>query len=466
MDDFRELEKRKQQADDANSKVSFDDFLKMFKDGQGLDQPAVTIPYRKENDDTSTLPPLGLGIGGQQEIVAMPSGSTPDESVSMSAPPEENIISKLKALAPGISRGPALAPIQPTEHNIPQPQAPAAATDLADTQFADAQEQARQNRMNAGMQLASAQIGKGIASLGAGGKVDVDTSGQEMLAKTADAPIKDLEAGRKSEKEFLDLMDDKKKNDPKSEVSQLYRTAFKKLGVSIGEGATAAELEKASPTITAAINAQLSSEAQKLRYAEIRESKEERVSNKKAELDDKYMSKFNDTVNKFEKEKTEGDKYFDTALSLADEATKSPTAAINLARALIKSIEGAGARVSDKDIQTTLRAGGVGDNVIAQLQEAQTGTIPAFQAKDVKNLMNVMKKISDTKFGERKEQMIHRQAKLLKTTPEAIKEATFMPEAKREISSNSVKIILPNGKTGMIPRENLAEALKRGAKEI
>lgn len=278
MDDFRKLEKLKQQADDATSKVSFDDFLKMFKDGQGLDQPAVTIPYRKENDDTSMLPPLGLGIGGQQEIVAMPSGATQDESVSMTPPPEENIISKLKALAPGISRAPALAPVQPRDPNISSPQAVTATapTSLVDQKFIDAQEQSRQNRMNAGMQLASAQIGKGIASLGAGGKVDVDTSGQDHLMKTADAPMQDLAAGRKSEKEFLDLMDDQKKNDPKSEVSQLYRTAFEKLGVKIGSNATAAELEKASPTITNAINAQLTRESHKLQYAALAEQKAEK----------------------------------------------------------------------------------------------------------------------------------------------------------------------------------------------
>lgn len=444
--------------------ATFEDFLKMFKESQGLDQPAVTIPYAKENDNTSQLPPLGMAIGGQQEIVALPSGSTPDESEPAPQPQAPqlppDIMSKLKAVSSGVSRSPAIAP----QADAGIPSAPPAS--LVDQKFIDAQERARQNRMNAGMQLASAQIGKGIASLGAGGKVDVDTSGQEHLQKTANAPVEDLATSRKQEKEFLDLMDDQKKNDPKSEVSKLYRTAFKQLGVSIGENATASELEKASPTITTAINAQLSREAQKLRYAEMKDAKEERRSTKKAELDDKYMEKFNSAINKFEKEKVEGDKYFDTAVSLADESTKSPTAAINLARALIKSIEGAGARVSDKDIQTTLRAGGVSDNVISKLQEAQTGTIPAFQAQDVKKLMKVMKGISDAKFNERKEQMVYRQANLLKTTPDEIKKATFMPEAKREAASDSVKVQLPDGRVGSIPRANLEAAKKQGAKEI
>lgn len=438
--------------------ASFEDFLKIFKDTQGIDQPAVTIPYRKEDD--LAIPPIGVTNGGQQEVTALPRDMVTDPAimseptVSPQAVPE--IISKLKAVA-GASRSPAV---------VPQGMAPSAVpTDLTDKIYADAQAKAKDNRKYAELLAAGNQAAAGIASLGAGSQVKVDPSGQQMLMNSADAPIKDVEASRKQEKEFLDLMDDKKKNDPNSEASKLYRETFKKLGVKIGDNATAAELEKAAPTITTAINAQLAREAQQLRMAEIAESRAERNASKKTELDDKYMAKFNDTINKFEKEKVEGDKYFDTALSLADEATRSPTAAINLARSLIKSIEGAGARVSDKDIQTTLRAGGVSDIAISRLQEAETGTIPEFQAKDVTKLMKVMKEISDKKFNERKEQMIYRQAKLLNTTPDAIKEATFMPETKKEVS-DTVKVVLPNGKTGTIPRANLEAAKKQGAKEI
>jgi hypothetical protein len=441
--------------------ASFDDFLKMFKDSQGIDQPAVTIPYRP--DESAVMPPLGLAIGGQQEIVGMPSGSTPDESMPAempAAPPQitPDVINKLKAMS--ASRAPTAVP-----QAMPIPAKPP--VDLEDKQYLGAQDEARKNRKYAELLAASNQMAQGVASLGAGKKVDVNNAGAEMLMKSADAPVKDLTEQRKQEKEFLDLMDDKKKNDPTSEVSQLYRKAFKDLGVQLGDGATASELEKASPVIAQAINTQLNREAQKLRYAELADNKAERNNDKKRELDDKYMSKFNDTINKFEKEKVEGDKYFDTALTLADDATKSPTAAVNLARSLIKSIEGAGARVSDKDIETTLRAGGVSDNAIAQLQTAESGTIPPFQAEDVKKLMRAMKAISDTKFNERKEQMVYRQAQLLKTTPERIKEATFMPEAKKESTeSNTVRVISPAGKTGTIPRSNLEAAKKQGFKEI
>jgi hypothetical protein len=303
-------------------------------------------------------------------------------------------------------------------------------TDMSDKEFLKAQEDAKFNRRLAGLLAAGEGIGDGIAGLGAGTKLDTEKSGViKGLGETSDNPIKDLASKRKAEKEMLDLMDDKSKNDPNSEVSKLYRESFAKMGITIGPKATAADLEKAQPAIGQMMNRQMQMEATKALREQTAESREERKSSKQGELNDKYMSKFNDTINKFEKEKEEGNKHFDTAISLADQATKSPTAAINLARALIKSIEGAGARVSDKDIETTLRAGGVSDNAIAKLKQAQSGTIPAFQVEDVKNMLSTMKAISDKKFDERKEQMVYRQAKLLKTSPEAIKEATFMPSS-------------------------------------
>jgi hypothetical protein len=224
---------------DAASMASPEASAALQSNTKSLGIPSVTFPYRNESD--SALPPIGIANGGQ--LLA-------DESNTPAASEEivpTDIIKAMKSIVGGSrTLSPAPSPVPTIRSATP--------TDMSDKEFAAAQELADRRR-----------IGRGIAGLGAGTELTTPKSSLiKGLAESAENPIKDLAAKRKAEKEMLDLMDDKKKNDPQSDVSKLYRDSFKKLGIQIPDTATASELEKAQPAIGMMINRQAQIEANKI----------------------------------------------------------------------------------------------------------------------------------------------------------------------------------------------------------
>lgn len=263
--------------------------------------------------------------------------------------------------------------------------------------------------------------------------------------KAASEPVEQLKEARKEKEAQLKRYTEKDLADPTSSISQLTREMAKKaLGKDFGPQVSAAQLKAAGIDVDKMLNAYNLSQDRELRRQELSSRKDE-------EKDTRYTAKFNDALNKLSSKKNEAQQYMDNAFAQAQEATKNPAAAALLARSLTKAIEGAGARVSDKDAQTALRAGGVKEEIIAWLNKGATGTIPKFQANDISKLLTSMKNIHDVKFKELEDQMIYRQAKLMKKPEEKIREESFIP-APKQMDSNEVERMTADGRVAIFDK--------------
>ncbi|MFZ4411438.1 MAG: hypothetical protein ACOYOV_00045 [Bacteroidales bacterium] len=250
----------------------------------GLSSPE--IPMRREENQAL---PYDIGMGSLPAPVA-PIAEVPTEQPA----PAQDVVKAMQSIRTKkvSSGGESPAAVVPA--------GPAAPKDLSDKEFASAQEDTKYNRMLAGLLASGEEVGRGISGLGAGATLETPKSGViKGLGETSDNPVKDLAAKRKAEKEMLDLLDDKSKNDPNSEVSKLYRDSFAKMGVKIGANATAADLEKAQPAIGAMMNKQMQIEANKMKREEMALTRQIALGSKTNAAEQKKMDNISKGISTF-----------------------------------------------------------------------------------------------------------------------------------------------------------------------
>lgn len=310
----------------------------------------------------------------------------------------------------------------------------------SDSEMANAQQNANLSALINRLGKAGELIGSSIA----GAKPIAQQTFDEQI-NAANVPVEQLLQARKEQENQLKRYTEKDLADPTSSISQLTRDMAKKaLGKDFGPQVSAAQLKAAGIDVDKMLNAYNLSQDRELRRQELSSRKED-------DKDMRYTAKFNDALNKLSSKKNEAQQYMDNAFAQAQEATKNPAAAALLARSLTKAIEGAGARVSDKDAQTALRAGGVKEEVIAWLNKGATGTIPKFQANDISKLLTSMKNIHDVKFKELEDQMIYRQSKLMKKPEEKIREESFIP-APKQMDTSEVERMTADGRVAIFDK--------------
>jgi hypothetical protein len=98
-------------------------------------------------------------------------------------------------------------------------------------EFDIASRRANDNMLMAMLGKSATQIGGGIASLGAGSQVKIDSSGFDDLAKIADRPLTELQEKQKFDRAKAELDDDKAMRDPNSEISKLVSGLAVKTGL-------------------------------------------------------------------------------------------------------------------------------------------------------------------------------------------------------------------------------------------
>jgi hypothetical protein len=293
-----------------------------------------------------------------------------------------------------------------------------------------------------------------------------DTSVYKSLAEDADRPVKNLlqrrdAASKQMEQEQLGLKTKMAKDlaDPNSSISKTARELYSKaIGKSLDNSVSAQQIQNAG--FDSVVNASL-------RAKELAEARATREALHQRDKSDRVIAKAQESLNKLDKEEQEANANIDAAIAMAGEATKSPTAAANLARAVVKAVEGAGARVSDKDAQTALKAGGVSKRAIASLSDVTKGTIPSFQAEDVSRMVNVLKEFNKIKFNNRRGLITDRAQKATKLDKDSVRDLLVMPEApKLSTDGQRVRVQMPDGQIGTIPQEKVEAAVKRGAKVL
>lgn len=95
----------------------------------------------------------------------------------------------------------------------------------------EAIDRAERTELLAMLGKSASQIGSGIATIGAGQKIDVDSSGFDTLLKTAGSGISRVKEKQGFEKAKAELGDEKAMRDPKSEISRLVSDLAQKTGL-------------------------------------------------------------------------------------------------------------------------------------------------------------------------------------------------------------------------------------------
>lgn len=407
-------------------------------DERKLEDGTKLFPFNgKPTDDKSlagsmkgTMSPgdlAGAFAGQKDEGVRQPAETHTVEEQA------QEVASKVKAGLENPERSIAKA-----NHEAAKAEAAMKKPDATDTEMEAAMAQRDRNLFFGRLMTAANDFGAALGGANAQILKADNTIANDIIGR-ADQPVKDVNTKRESMAKKMELDREKAKNNSASPISQLYREALFKVAPELAKDPRYAQMsaydaEKAFPAITGAFNAVESREARlqaDKQRAEDRQLHRDMMLNGKQQLQlSSFHKSFNDSLNKLDAEKEKTNAQLDEADALATSATTSPQAAQSLAKAIVKAVEGAGAKVSDKDVSGALAAGGVSKDAIAWLQKRGSGTIPSFQRDDIKKMLVVMRDVHNQAFENRKEQMVHRQSKLTGRSPEQIKDESFIEPSK------------------------------------
>ena len=148
----------------------------------------------------------------------------------------------------------------------PQMAAPQPVQQPGDPEMQKAMEQMKQNQFDANLSRIGAQMGNAITGGGIGKVQPEDLSYSDMLQKQAGQPVEMLQTQRASEKQLMELKDERQKNDPNSDISKFGRGIMSEFGIPesrIPKNMSYAQMEKQFPQLA--------------KIAELREATQSRV---------------------------------------------------------------------------------------------------------------------------------------------------------------------------------------------
>ena len=482
-------------------------------DGSFLDRPTPNtgIPFELQKQDPSAIP----------KYIAVPADSTNQQISDILTPktpqldkPLPKAIEEAKTSMPSVDQGEKadesepkvnrgdIAPKteQPTSIplQVPAQQIP---IDNFDQQLQDARQQDAQHQLLFGM-LKAAQMG---GSSLAGGKADTSFADSEL--SKANEMTNQLKTNMDVKEEHANIVEKQQKRDPNSKTSKLYQDMLRQLKPDMDvSGLSAEQVEKVFPQIGAIVNKQ---EAIQARQDVAREN----ALNRKSALDVAKMSKTDEQntkrLDKLNKDMTEE---VASGRSAFGQAAKNLQAIGNVKALLqgadLNSIDNRQisetARVLDKVLSggtptisgTAHLTPETARMKIAEYMEKFTNKVQGAGAGD---FMNKFQHTFDREENSAKKQVQATQGKLLagvsdiaKTNPDRLsaileghglkgsfnQKGVFIPEgmdqespksttiSKPGVSSDMVKIMGPDGRTHLIPKENVDKAIARGAKVV
>lgn len=309
-----------------------------------------------------------------------------------------------------------------------------------DKELTAALEQRRKDLAMADIMKAGARIGTALSTHGTRTLEQLSPGAFEGFRQQAMLPVEDIKTKRSAAAEKLkgqmdrlkmaqeqsELSTSQEKTDPNSQISKFYVESVKKAFPGVNaQGMTAAELEKIFPVLQNAANMKEAIEARKENarmYAAEREERkterQERKDEKTEQFREREEAKYQTALSKIDAKNREATKYMDEAVAMAEQATSNPQSALNLARGVIKAIEGAGARVSDKDFSTAVGNQALGAKVMDTFTKLNKGTIRGVTKNDVIAMLDASRKIQARKYEEAVKAEVERYGKRAKITPE------------------------------------------------
>lgn len=307
-----------------------------------------------------------------------------------------------------------------------------------DLELKAAQEDRRRNLLLTNLAEAASGIGTAVASHG---QQTLDPNAFKNLRDQAGLKVSEVKEKREAQeneikkrqsllataKNEVELQSDQAKRDPDSDVSKMFREVIGQAmpELKIPPKISAFELEKLVGPLQNAANMKLAMESKK-EMAQIAADARKAASDERKVRQDqrqedvtfKEEERYQKQLSSIDAKHREATKYMDEANAFAEQATTNPQAAMNLARSVIKAVEGAGARVSDKDFTTAVGDASLGGSLMNTLNKLKSGTIRGITKDQVIQMLNASKEIQSNKYKESVKTEVERFAKRAKTTPE------------------------------------------------
>lgn len=155
---------------------------------------------------------------------------------------------------------------------------------LEDTEYEDASEKARQDKLYAMLNSISSKFGDSVAnvgaSIGSGTKDNFGDVNQELV-KNADSPLSALKMKREQYEAMIKNKRSREMNDPKSVASKSYQDLYRSLGGKVTGNETASELEEPIKYAQQKYSVDESKKNRALQLAMMKESKSQATDMKK-----------------------------------------------------------------------------------------------------------------------------------------------------------------------------------------
>lgn len=407
-------------------------------------------------------------VAAEPQIPTMPmaqdgnSPMTPEDLQNLQA-------AKIAEVAPAAAKQASISSIKQSLQDTQSPEQKLVAEQLANSQnplvdndmknaLAQAQEQADTNQRRKGL----FEMMAGIGSLG-GSKMSAESESLDNAIKMQNAPVDQVNQERDAYKKFLANNEEMEKADPNSAVSKTMRQALSGMGVKIPDNASYSTMEKLAPQLMA--NQQF-----KDRMADRALQREQIAQNKDIANQSKMSDKQNSYL-QFATTKTAPIRAaystIQNAAKLASSKTSNPAEDITTLYSFVKNLD-PNSSVREGEVGLARDIASVQGKVSTYFNKLQNGD--SLDSKTVDNLKKeILRLAKSQKESYDTEMSAYKTGAKNRGIPED-RFAEFDPYGKSDLSetkmSDTVRIQSASGQVGMIPRANLQEALKRGAKEI
>jgi hypothetical protein len=364
---------------------------------------------------------------------------------------------------------------QPTLAQLP-PSMPAISAgygvDLSDKAIIDAQEQAKQNRLLAGLSKAGSMAGAAIASRNTINPITADTSISDQLFKDANIPVENLLQRRKAKDDELsrqakvmDINNDREMQDPNSAVSVALRDAAKLVGLAVPQNVSGAQLKNSGINLGNLLSAHQAAEARKAQTAQYKEERALSREEGKRRFAQNEVRNYQKDAEKEVKELRDQAIASQDLIKMTEEAKTNPIAASSIGVMAAKARGERGA-LSATDVTRYIENKAAASKIAQWINSAAQGTVTPQNAEFIKDVEKTLQGLYDQRIGESYNRYSERFSQNTGLDLEESMDKVIPQSERKYVDSLTVRVKLPDGRVGTIPRSKLKKALEQGAKEV
>lgn len=361
---------------------------------------------------------------------------------------------------------------------IPQAKA---AEPAADQELIDAQRSANLSRFIGNMMDAGSTMAGGQGNIG------------KNIIDGANIPVEQLQQLRKAQQEKLVQADENEKRDANSPISKAYRQFASEMGYPVPDSTTATQLEKLSPLFEKAFHNKLA-----------REDKQRFLDDKneyRKDLLDQRQKEALERAGRWAADKLENDSVLkeirkqDLAFRQVDSLLKSARAGNQVSMSALGTkmarAMGEVGVLTETDVKRYVQARALPRKIQDVMLDVVRGTPSGRTLDDIESVYKAMFKDIEPSIQPIYDKYANRLARMHNIPiqdayfqldapmPERAGDVGKFKESQKKLTTNNrtpdseqtdteekVKVQLPDGRTGMIPKANLQKALAKGAKRL